>query len=1213
MFQPLRKPTTIVTFLLMVAVGLILLWVIDSQRATDRHLTIQVVGMEAAREIENVLDRALSPTYTLASILREYHAIDNFDKLAAEIIATHGGIDSLQLAKDGIVSHIFPLEGHETAIGHNLLKDPQRRAAAYKTIDSRKLTLAGPFELIQGGFAVIGRLPAFVVDDTGKERFWGFTASLVRISTLIKTSNLSHLSNLGYAYELRQISSETGQTETFYQSSSQKLLEKTSFPIAVPNGQWALHISSVHPPNQMFSLTGIMVVTTLALIMALLGNRAQEFQTRRVGSPQLTRWRITVTLLAVITIIMFAWIVEVIEYERINLERRSHVVDELSTVRAKLEAALNRRLFLMHGVTAFVATNPDMNVSEFQNLAGAILKNETGIRSIQLAKDTVVTHVYPLAGNEQAVGLRLLDLPLQRSAVERAIQSQSTVVAGPVNLIQGGTGFISRTPIFLAPSTEHDADSVYWGLATVLISRNSLFEEAGLFDSSTDIRIGIRGEDGLGAHGDVFFGDEELWQLQPVMLDVSLPNGSWQLAAVPTAGWDAASSRIWWLRIGGMAIASLTGILLWYLFSYQGQVEESETRFRLIINNSLDAVVSVDEEGTITDWNKQAEKMFGWSRDQALGKTLVSTIIPARYHEAHTYGMKQFLSTGKKTMLDARIELSACHQDGQEFPVEVAVIAIRIHNSYIFNASIRDITNQKQAANALQKEKELLAVTLRSIGDGVITTNTSGEIVTVNRLAEHMTGWSEQEARARPLTEVFTILDEQNREPCKNPAPKVLQTQAMVDLQENCILITRDGKERSIALSCVPINDRAHRIIGVVMAFRDITSLKLQEEQRKHLEMQLLQSQRLETVGTLAGGIAHDFNNILSPILGYAEMCLRDLPGESRIKGYVSQIIIAGKRARDLVQQILMFSCQDSLERVPIRMGSIVQESVKLMRATLPTTIHIDEDIDVESGALMANPTQIEQIVLNLMTNAYQAMPDGGTLTIQVRTVTMDVEFLLTHQNLKQTNMVKLLVSDTGQGMDLSIQPRIFEPFFTTKGPGGSGLGLSVIHGIVKEYSGAIDVSSTPNKGTTFEIYLPESTVQEIAPDQASPKLASGHETILVVDDEEVIVNMVKEMLEGHGYSVSPWTRVDEALKAFRKDPDRYHLVITDQTMPQMTGVEFSKELLAIRGDIPIILTTGFSQSVDKETALALGIVDFLRKPILFDELNASIRKILDG
>lgn len=786
----------------------------------------------------------------------------------------------------------------------------------------------------------------------------------------------------------------------------------------------------------------------------------------------MARSRFASIALVVIIIITFTWGLEVLETDRVELAERSNVLSELSIVRAKLEEALNTRLFLMRGMMAYVATNTDIDIPEFQELASTIVKNETGIRSIQLAKDTVVSHVYPLAGNEQAVGLRLLDLPLQRLAVKRALDSRTTVVAGPVDLVQGGVAFISRTPIYISLSKVSDADSLYWGLATVLISRDIIFEEAGLFNRSSEIQISIRGKDGLGAQGEVFYGKEEIWQSQPVTLGVNLPNGLWQLAAVPINGWNAGSSRIWWIRIGGMTIASITGILLWFLFTYQVRVQESEKHFRAMVEN-----------------------------------------LPA----------------GTVYVKSSKI---------------------------LMNQGMENITGYKRS-----------------------------ELTTVDQWFDVLCGSKKEEVKR------------QYRKDAREGFPSVREL----------TIFDRDGIQRE--LNFTGYKDHLQEIWLV----EDVTDRKLIEKQRNFLEMQHLKSQRMETIGTLAGGVAHDFNNILTPILGYAEMCQIQYPEKSPGSNYIQHIITAAERARDLVKQILTFSRMETLEKRPLNIGPIVKESVGLMRATLPATINIEENIDDRAGVVMANPTHIEQITVNLITNAYQAMPAGGTLYVGVKKSILDSEFLLINKNLKKANTVELSIRDTGQGMDKETQSRIFEPFFTTKETGsGSGLGLSVIHGIVTDYGGAIEIESKLDIGTTLKIYFPESKTEVLPPVEAVSKVTGGHESILVVDDEEEIAVMLEKILEQNGYSVSCWFHAEEALEAFCNDPDHYDLVITDQTMPRMSGVEFSKELFKIRHDIPIILMSGFSDSVNKETALMLGIRDFMMKPVAFKELNASIRKILD-
>ena len=932
-------------------------------------------------------------------------------------------------------------------------------------------------------------------------------------------------------------------------------------------------------------------------------------------SKQITRWRYAVTILSVVIIIIFTWVIEVLEKERIELARRSNVLSELSAVRAKLEEALNTRLFLMRGVMAYVATKPDIDVPEFQKLASAIMENETGIRSIQLAKNTVVTHVYPLAGNEQAVGLRILELPLQRSAVERAIKSRTTVVAGPVNLVQGGVAFISRTPIFLKSSTGRAADSLYWGLATVLISRDSLFEEAGLFDSLSDIQVTIRGKDGLGEQGEVFFGDEELLQLQPVTLGVNLPNGSWQLMAIPTGGWDAGSTRIWWLRAGGIIIASFTGILIWFLISYQGRVQESEKRFRLITNNALDAIISMNEEGSITEWNLQAEKMFGWSLDQALRRKLVSTIIPTRFQEAHKRGVKQLMATDKEAIVDKRFEFYACHRDGHEFPVELSVIAIRAHDSYFFNASIRDITKRREKEILLIEKEEEYRTLFESAGDAIMIVKFSEKeapsFVNFNNRTLEMFGCTREE--------MFNSTPE-SLSPKTQPDGKSSRKKIMENV--NAVL---EGEPQSVEwVHCrydgtpFPVEVSLNRIkIGnenfIQAIVRDISSRKRAEEEKNELLNNLQQVQKMEAIGTLAGGIAHDFNNILTSIIGYADLNLRIFPPGTKTYADFKHILDSGFRARDLVKQILTFSRQEEHTLLTISISPIVKEALKFMRSSLPTNIEIRQNLDDQSSTIQGNITQIHQIIMNLCANAEHAMrPKGGVLEVNLKPVHLDASFCAAHSRLKEGDYLKLTVSDTGHGMSKATMDRIFDPFFTTKGVGeGTGMGLSTVHGIVLNHGGDIIVNSELGKGTNFDIYFPKSEDIEIKGKTKSLTIPRGNERILFVDDEESVAKIGQEMLESLGYEVLLKTNSLEALEVFKKDPQKFDLVITDQTMPNMTGDVLARKLMQIRPEIPVILCTGFSHAISSKKALSIGIREFIMKPYINRDIAQVIRKVL--
>lgn len=386
------------------------------------------------------------------------------------------------------------------------------------------------------------------------------------------------------------------------------------------------------------------------------------------------------------------------------------------------------------------------------------------------------------------------------------------------------------------------------------------------------------------------------------------------------------------------------------------------------------------------------------------------------------------------------------------------------------------------------------------------------------------------------------------------------------------------------------------------------------EEEKRGLETQLRQAQKMEAIGTLAGGIAHDFNNILSPIIGYTEMILEDIPKGNKIWEKLEQVQMAANRARDLVRHILTFSRQTDQELTPLEVQPVIKDSLKLLRASLPSTIEIKRNIDMNCGPILADLTQIHQVVMNLCTNAFHAMrEEGGILSVELSEEEISSADLMYKLNLNPGPHAKLSISDTGHGMKRSVQDRIFDPYFTTKEPGeGTGLGLAVVHGIVKSYGGDIKIYSEPGKGTTFHLYFPciEVEMSEQEPSMGDAVM-KGHEHILVVDDEKYIVTMMKEMLERLGYKVSPFTSSLEAFEEFRKNPDRFDLVITDQTMPGMTGAELAAELMRARRDIPIILCTGFSELLSEEKAKVVGIKEYISKPVVKSEIAKAIRQVL--
>jgi signal transduction histidine kinase/CheY-like chemotaxis protein len=386
------------------------------------------------------------------------------------------------------------------------------------------------------------------------------------------------------------------------------------------------------------------------------------------------------------------------------------------------------------------------------------------------------------------------------------------------------------------------------------------------------------------------------------------------------------------------------------------------------------------------------------------------------------------------------------------------------------------------------------------------------------------------------------------------------------------------------------------------------------ERERAELEKQLFHLQKMETIGTLAGGIAHDFNNILTPILGYTDMALEELPEESNLRFDMEQINKAALRGKDLVQQILTFSREVDFKKKPIQLQPIISEVLNLLKASFPPGIVIKKNLDSSVGTVLADPTHIHQIIMNLCTNASHAMKDtGGILEVSLDAVNVSPKMAEKIPNLKRGDYIRLTITDTGYGMDQKTKERIFEPFFTRKEVGsGTGLGLSVVHGIINNYGGAITVDSTPGEGTTFTIFLPKYGLSTITSDKMNKKLVRGDEHIMFVDDEPEITYMGKKMLENLGYRVTIKSESPAALEEFLKNPRGYDLVVTDQNMPQMKGTEMVSKMKDVMPDLKIVIITGYADNLSEKEIARYGISEVILKPMVLDDFSKIIRKVLD-
>jgi PAS domain S-box-containing protein len=518
-----------------------------------------------------------------------------------------------------------------------------------------------------------------------------------------------------------------------------------------------------------------------------------------------------------------------------------------------------------------------------------------------------------------------------------------------------------------------------------------------------------------------------------------------------------------------------------------------------------------------------------------------------------------------------------------------------------------DITHRKKVEKELKESKDLFDAFMQHMPGLVFMKDLQGRYIYVNQAFAQFTATKTKDALGRYAHQVWgaqTAMELQAND------EKVYHFQSAHSNMET--VRASGGKERFLLTSRFPIfQDEALFAMGGISM--DVTERTLARQQRQQMKMQLQQSQKMEALGTLAGGIAHDFNNILAAIIGYTEIAVADIDKADNVHHYLKRVLEAGERARALVKQILAFSRQGEMEPRPVQVKLIVKEVLKLLRASLPATINIQQVIETDS-AVMADPTQLHQVMMNLGTNAGYAMGEtGGTLTVTLEQVALDQTFCRQRIDLKPGAYLKLAVSDTGKGIDPEHLARIFDPFFTTKPKGeGTGMGLAVVHGIVTALKGTICVDSTPGQGTRFELYLPAMAAQAREQIPQTATLPAGKERILFVDDEVFQTDMLTQMLGLLGYQVTAYNKSPEALAFFESDPSAFDLVISDVIMPTLTGDEMAKKMLALRPDLPIILATGYSEKISEAKALEMGVRAYALKPLVMEELSRLIRRVLD-
>ena len=672
-------------------------------------------------------------------------------------------------------------------------------------------------------------------------------------------------------------------------------------------------------------------------------------------------------------------------------------------------------------------------------------------------------------------------------------------------------------------------------------------------------------------------------------------------------------------------------------------VRESEEKHRALIENLSDLVLVLDEDG-INVWNSPAVRQYGIEPEDAVGRSCFEYVHPDDLEKAREVWGKTIANPGKKFIYEIRATGTPENPETWIYQHNTAVYLPEVPGINGVVAVCRNVTEQKLAENALLELNEQLFERTTELELNTLSLERQRELVGKKNIDLEETGKAlrESEVQYRTLLnnlpvgvyrntpgpegrflmanpafcKIFAYENEEevkkiavadlypNREERKQYSDALIKEGVLKDLKRT--LLKKDGTPFHASITSSAGYGKDGEISHFDSIVVDITN-------QEALEDRLQQAQKMESIGALAGGVAHDFNNVLYAMIGFTELALEDTPEGSLIRKNLNQVLQGAMRAKDMVKQILTFSRQSGAKKKPIKIQRVVKETLKLLRASIPSTIEIRQDIDPACDPVLADQTQIHQVVMNLAINAYHAMrEEGGALELRLTQEKIGPDD--SDADLSPGAYLKLTVKDTGHGMDSALMKRVFDPYFTTKGVGeGTGMGLAVVHGIAKDHGGDIRVNSRMGEGTSFHFYLPviETTAVE-AKNLASGPARRGNERILFVDDEEMIVSLAQQTLVQLGYHVTSLTSSMAALEAFKAKPDNYDLVITDMAMPKMTGAQLTAELQEIRPDIPVILCTGFSETIDEGNIEIMGISAYIEKPILRNKMAEAIRRVFD-
>jgi PAS domain S-box-containing protein len=628
---------------------------------------------------------------------------------------------------------------------------------------------------------------------------------------------------------------------------------------------------------------------------------------------------------------------------------------------------------------------------------------------------------------------------------------------------------------------------------------------------------------------------------------------------------------------------------------WEAELRASEAWKTAILDSALDGILTLDHEGHVLEWNRAAETIFGYTRGQAVGMK-VDALVPA-LREQQGRGLAHELATAEGAVVGRRLETTGRRTDGTEFPLELAITPLQLGTRRMFIAYLRDITDRRRADETLRASARQFRALFEAAMDAMVITDDEGRYVEANAAACALHGVARGQLLGHRLGDharagfdfdtVWATLRQDSR------------------ARGEMAVLRPDGHAREVEFTVT-----ADFLPGSHLAvLRDVT-------EGRQLEAQFRQAQKMEPLGRLAGGVAHDFNNLLNVITGYGELIARGLAEGSSARQRTDHILKAADRAAALTRQLLAFSRRQVLQPRVFDLNGVVSDTARMLGRLIGENITLSLRLDSRLGRLKADPSQIDQVLMNLAVNARDAMPRGGTITIETRNADLDESYAREHLGARPGPYVLLEVTDTGVGMDADTQRHIFEPFFTTKPKGkGTGLGLATVYGVVKQSGGYIWVQSQPGRGTRFQIFLPrveEALAVEPAPGSAG-SAPHGGETVLLVEDEELLRRMTREVLESVGYHVLEAANADEAVRVSRTYPGTIHVMLTDVVMPGLTGPELACVLAGVRPRMKVLYVSGYTDDACIPAVRAAEGTDFLQKPFTPAALEGRLRTLLDA